>query len=152
MEELLITENSVKEKLQNLKTDKSPGPDDNHSRFLKDYAEELSTPLTTLFKSSLDSMEVPADWRLAKITPLFKKGEKILAANYRPISLTCILCKILESFVRDHIISHMEVNGYFNERQFGFMTCRSTSLQMLKVLDMIGQKHLIKAIVLTVYT
>ena len=92
------------------------------------YAEDLLT-------SRLDSMEIPEEWRQGKIIALFKKGDKKLASNYRPVSLTCILCKVLESLVRDHIIHHMNVNGYFSEKQFGFMAGRSTSLQLLKVLD-----------------
>jgi hypothetical protein len=58
-----------------------------------------------------------------------------MASNYRPVSLTCILCKVLEKFVRDHIVNHMKRNTLFSPKQFGFISGRSTSLQLLYVLE-----------------
>ena len=55
--------------------------------------------------------------------------------NYRPVSLTSIICKTLESLVRDHIIEHMKLNNLFSEKQFGFISGRSTTLQLLHVLN-----------------
>ena len=80
-------------------------------------------------------MNITNEWREGCITALFKKGSRKMASNYRPVSLTCILCKVLESFVRDHIVNHMKRNTLFSPKQFGFISGRSTSLQLLYVLD-----------------
>ena len=74
-------------------------------------------------------------WKRANVSPIFKKGKKQLASNYRPVSLTCILCKVQESIIRDDIIAHMNANGLISERQFGFLSGRSTTLQLLHVMD-----------------
>jgi hypothetical protein len=66
---------------------------------------------------------------------LFKKGDHKYAGNYRPISLTCIVCKVLETIVRESIVNHMQVHKLYSNKQFGFISGRSTVLQLLKVLD-----------------
>lgn len=78
---------------------------------------------------------MPDEWREGCITAIFKKGSRKRASNYRPVSLTCILCKQLETFVRDHIVDHMKKNSLFSPKQFGFISGRSTSLQLLYVLE-----------------
>ena len=75
------------------------------------------------------------DWCFANVVPVFKKGDKKEALNYRPISLTCI-CKMLESVVRDHIMAHFVNNQLFSTQQFGFLKGRNTVLQLLKMLDL----------------
>jgi hypothetical protein len=66
---------------------------------------------------------------------LFKKGDHKYAGNHRPISLTCIVCKVLETIVRESIVNHMQVHKLYGNTQFGFISRRSTVLQLLKVLD-----------------
>lgn len=85
---------------------------------------------------SFVSSETPLDWRSANITPIFKKGDRHQACNYRPISLTSVLSKIMES-IRDHILDHFQfhTNNLFSKKQFGFLKGRSTVLQLLTVLD-----------------
>ena len=73
-------------------------------------------------------MCVPDKWKKAKISALFKKGNKNLAGIYRPVSLTCIICKIMEKLIRQHIIDFMNYNGHFSRKQFGFLKGRSISL------------------------
>ena len=74
-------------------------------------------------------------WKDANVTAIFKKGDKKEPGNYRPLSLTCITCKVLESIVRDHIVLHMKPNKLFSKKQFGFISGRSPTLQLLYVLD-----------------
>ena len=69
-----------------------------------------------------------------RITTLFKKGSKRLASNYRPVSLTPIVCKCIEKLVREHIIGYMK-NKFFSKKQYGFINGHSTTLQLLTVLD-----------------
>lgn len=79
---------------------------------------------------------VPEDWRVAHVTPIFKKGDKSDPGNYRPVSLTSVFCKIMESILRESIMAHMKRHKMFSSRQFGFITGRSTIvLQLIKVLD-----------------
>jgi hypothetical protein len=78
---------------------------------------------------------MPNEWREGCITALFKKGSRKMASNYRPVSLTCILCKVLEKLIRDHIVNHVKRNTLFSPKQFDFIFGRSTSLQLLYVLE-----------------
>ena len=64
-----------------------------------------------------------------------KKGSKASVSNYRPISLTCVICKMLESMIRDHVMDHFKINKLFNNNQYGFIKGRSTTTQLLKILD-----------------
>ena len=79
-------------------------------------------------------MEIPNEWRDGCIT-LFKKGNRTSTSNYRPVSLTCILCKVKEQFIRDHTVDHMKNNMFFSQKQFGFISGRSTMLQLIHVLE-----------------
>ena len=74
----------------------------------------------------------PDDWKEAVVSAIFKKGECKKANNYRPVSLTSIVCKLMESIVQDDIISYLKENS---KRQFGFIGRRSTVLQLLHVFD-----------------
>ena len=132
---LEIKETDVEKRLHKLNISKSPGPDNIHPRILHDFCQELAKPVTIIFRKSIESRRIPVGWGEGCITALFKKGNRKLASNYRPVSLTCILCKLLETFVRDHIVNFMKENLLFSARQFGFITGRSTVLQLLYVLE-----------------
>ena len=95
----------------------------------------MAGPITTLFNCSLQRGEVPSDWKKANISPIFKKGSKSIAANYRPISLTAVLCKLMESFIRDHVMTYLMENKLLTVKQHGFICGRSTVTQLLKYLD-----------------
>jgi hypothetical protein len=97
----------VLKKLNKLDPAKSPGPDKIHPKVLKEAAASIAPALTTLYNNTLKSHEIPDEWRSALITALFKKGAKSDPGNYRPVSLTCIICKILEAIIYDHIVQHM---------------------------------------------
>ena len=100
---LKITVDMVKKELLCLNTNKSTGPDDLHPRLLKELAEHIAEPIAILFNKVLEDSKLPRDWKMAYISAIFKKGSRSLPANYRPISLTCILCKILERFIRTKV-------------------------------------------------
>ena len=135
LDNIEITKDTVFKKLKKLKTNKSPGPDSIHPRVLHDIADSISVPLTLLFKSSLQLQELPEEWKQANVSVIFKKGKKTLPQNYRPVSLTCIICKTMESIIRDSVISHMRKNKLLSTKQFGFLGGRSTTLQLLHVLN-----------------
>ena len=136
LDNIEITREMVLKKLQKIKVNKSPGPDAIHPRVLKELSDQLSIPLTIIFQTSLRTKELPSDWKHANVSAIFKKGVKTLPQNYRPVSLTCIICKIMESIIRDFVIDHMKANNLFSDRQFGFINGRSTVLQLLHVIDL----------------
>ncbi|VDI00486.1 Hypothetical predicted protein [Mytilus galloprovincialis] len=130
-----IKEEVVLRHLNALKIDKSPGMDKLHPRLLKEIAESLAKPLCIIYNQSLESKTVPNDWKNAMISAIFKKGNKSLAKNYRPVSLTSVVCKIMEKILREFIIEHMKKNNLFSKKQYGFIAGRSTGLQLLEVID-----------------
>ena len=95
----IINSSVVKEEIQNLKRFGSPGPDKIRNIVLLEAADELSQPLAKIFNLSLESSVVPYDWRSANVTPVHKGGSKKMVSNYRPISLTSTVSKIMESII-----------------------------------------------------
>ena len=130
-----ISEKMVYDKLRKIKVNKSPGPDNIHPRVLNNAACNLAKPLSIIFKTSLKTKTLPNEWKHANISAIFKKGKKTLPQNYRPVSLTSVVCKIMESIVRDAVVKHMTDNNLFSQYQFGFISGRSTVLQLLHVLN-----------------
>ena len=86
----------ILKKLSSLKIDKWHGPDGIHPMFRNRTASVLAKPVTALFAKSYHEGTIPNDWKLALISPIFKKGSKDRAENYRPISLTSVLCKVMD--------------------------------------------------------
>ena len=129
-----IVEDMVKKRLDTLDVNKSPGPDRLHPRVMKELAGPLSTPLRTIFQKSSDTAKLPVDWRVGTISPIFKTGDRRHPGNYRPVSLTSISCKILESFVRDALLDHFMIHDALSEDQYGFLPGRSCALQLLVVM------------------
>ena len=95
MEDIVVTKEGVTKLLKGLNPPKALGPDELHPRVLKELATELCPIFAHLFQQSIDSGEIPKEWPLANIRPLFKKGDRSLACDYRPVSLTCVPCKLL---------------------------------------------------------
>jgi len=83
-----------------------------------------------LFKSSFRNKCLPSEWKYANITPLYKKGSRSDPGNYRPVSLTSIVCKLMEFIICDNVTTHFKLNHLFSSKQFGFIKSRSTSLQL----------------------
>ena len=75
-----------------------------HSRMLRELADVLAEPFSIVFRTSLSEGSLPTQWKVANVTPVFKKGDKSKPGNYRPISLTSILCKMMEKIIRDAVI------------------------------------------------
>ena len=126
---------TVLRKLEGLNINKSPGPDLIHPRILYELRYEILCPLQQIFKSSLRLGELPNDWRAADVTAIFKKGSKKDMSNYRPVSLTSIVCKIMESIIRDQLMDYLVQNKFLSNKQFGFIKGRSTIIQLLNILD-----------------
>ena len=105
----------VLEVSKNIKVDKSPGPDRVYPRILREAKEEIAEALAKIFVSCLATGEVPKDWGIANIVPLFKKGRRDNLGNYRPVSLTSVVGKLLEKILRDRMYSHLEENRLISD-------------------------------------
>ena len=135
LDSINITVETVKDKLDKLKTSSSPGPDGIHPLLLKETARTVCRPLTRIYRKSLQCGSLPLDWKRGSIVPIFKKGVKNDPGNYRPVSLTSIPCKILESIIRDALIEHLTSTGQLSPDQHGFRQRRSCTTQLLEVIE-----------------
>ena len=106
-----ISSDMVLQKLQDLNPGKIPGPDSWYPIFLKNLAGIICKPLAILFHKSLYEGFLPADWKKACVTAILKKGQNNLPDNYRPVSMTSIICKLMESILKEKIIQHMTENN-----------------------------------------
>ena len=135
LDDIDITLNGIKKLLKDLNPNKSPGPDNIGPRVLKELAEDIAPLLLMIYRKSLDTGEVPEDWRTANVTPAFKKGQKYQAENYRPISLTSVCCKIVEHVITSQIMNHGENNNILYPLQHGFRRGRSCETQLIEFID-----------------
>jgi hypothetical protein len=117
---------------------KSIGFDSVSPHVLKECALTLCTPLALIYQRSLDTAELPEVWKLTNVTPLFKKGSRSASSNYRPVSLTSIACKVLESIIRDDLTNHLTKNNLINRAQHGFTKNRSCTTNLLETVDTIS--------------
>ena len=129
--EVEITEEQIKKVLSSLNPGKSPGPDCIHPKVLKELAHELSSPLKLLFDKTMSCGKIPSKWKVAEVRPIFKKGDKTSPDNYRPVSLTSVICKVFEKFIRDAMYDHLTKNNILSPDQFGFCSGRSCVTQLL---------------------
>lgn len=132
---LTVNEEMFKTRLSNIKQNGAPGPDKITPRILTELKEVVALPLCIIFNKSIRSGEVPNDWKIAHVTPVFKKGSRTLAENYRPISLTSIVCKILESLICGIIVTHLSEHGLLKSSQHGFVSHRSCLTNLLEYLE-----------------
>ena len=132
---LTVTHENVFKKINKLDPNKTPGADRFHPRFLREVGDILSVPIAIIFTKSLQENAVPRDWRTANVVSIFKKGDRTLASNYRPISLTSVICKMLESLLKDAIMEHLLKNELLRSSQHGFMSRRSCLTNLLEFLE-----------------
>lgn len=126
MSKVRFNAHNVARALQRLKANKSPGPDGIPAILLKNCAKELSPHLAKLFNLSYSSGIFPTSWKLAHVFPIPKKGDKSMPSNYRPIALTSLLSKTMESIIVDKLFDHLEKYNLLSDHQYGFRKARST--------------------------
>ncbi|KAK4816377.1 hypothetical protein QYF61_016281 [Mycteria americana] len=131
----IIQGEMVSDLLHHLDTHKSMGPDEIHLRVLKELAEVLTKPLSIIYQQSWLTGEVPADWRLTNVTPIFKKGRKEDPGNYRPVSLTSVPGKLMEQIILSAITRHVENNQGIKPSQHGFRKGRSCLTNLISFYD-----------------
>ena len=152
LESIEFSVEAVRKKLQQLRPNSAPGPDRLWPRVLQGLSGVISLPLAIVYTRCLADGSVPADWRVANVTPIFKKGSKGVTGNYRPVSLTCVLCKVMEGILRDAIVNHLESYNLLRSSQHGFMAGKSTLSNLLEYLEeltsLVDQGHSVDVIYL----
>ena len=121
----------IEKKIKKMKDNKSPGVDGIPLKLPKEIFEQFSTPLAKVFNLSLEEGIVPAEWKEANITLLFKKGSRNKPENYRPVSLASVVCKLLETLIRDHMVEFLVKHQLINTYQHGFLKARSCLSNLL---------------------
>ena len=139
MPQIQISVKGIEKMLKSLNPHKAAGPDQFKPIVLQTLHAELAPILQVKFQKSLDSGKLPYIWKEADVSPIFKKGDKSDPANYRPISLTCVLCKVLEHKVASNLTKHLTNSNILFELQHGFRENRSCETQLVMLVDEISK-------------
>ncbi|KAK4830929.1 hypothetical protein QYF61_014302 [Mycteria americana] len=131
----IIQGETVSGLLQHLDTHRSMGPGGIHPRVLRELAEVLTKPLSIIYQQSWMTGEVPVDWTLANVTPIYRKGWKEDPGNYRPVSLTSVLGKVMEQIISSAITWHVRDNQVIRPSQHRFMKGRSCLTNLISFYD-----------------
>ena len=142
MEDHFITEAGVLKLLQNIKVEKATGPDAIAASVMQERLQStwlLSSPPSSSTQST--PSKVPEDWKKANVIPIFKKGSKYSSSNYRPVSLTCISCKVMEHIMVSNIMDHFDNHNILFHNQHGFRGKLSCETQLIQLTDDIASKE-----------
>ena len=131
-----FTEELVKDAIDRLREHSAPGPDGVSNKILIELQNVIACPLTLLFRKSMDESRIPDEWRLSNVSPIFKKGSKSDPGNYRPVSLTSNVCKLMERVVNIFFSAHLN-NNVLNNTQHGFRRGRSCQTNLIEFMDQI---------------
>jgi hypothetical protein len=145
-----FTDEAILRAIKNMKPSLSVGPDGLCAYFLKQISFSILQPLKTIFEVSFRTGIIPTMWRNAYVVPVFKKGDASSVKNYRPISLCCITCKLMESVINDTLSKYLVQNKLLSPLQYGFQRGKSCELQLLecknKWTKSIDDKHTVDVI------
>ena len=121
----MLNEDIIIEAIHELSLNSAAGPDCIPSSLLVNCATELAPVLLLIFSHSLSHGVIPKSWKRAAIIPIYKSGDKTVPSNYRLISLTYVICKVLERIIRKQVFSFLDQKGCLNSTQHGFRPGRS---------------------------
>ena len=144
MPDISIAAEGIDKLLVGLNPHKAAGPDKFKPIVLQTLHNELAPILQLIFQRSLDTGKLPDIWKEANVSPIFKKGEKSDPSNYRPISLTCVLCKVSEHIVASSVAKHFTKLDilYIYDLQHGFREKRSCGTQLTMLVDNLIAKNM----------
>ena len=132
---ITIIKEDIAKILKTLHPRKAAGLDAIHPAVLREIADVISIPLQIIYQRSLDHAILPKKWLQAGVIPIFKKGATTDPANYRPVSLTSVLCKVLERIIVTHILRHLNANHLHAAQQHGFLPKKSITTNLLEALN-----------------
>ena len=138
MPEYELTNEEFRNAFFSLKSNKSPGYDGISSNIVKNCFHSISSPLKHIFNLSIQKGMFPDSLKIAKVTPIFKAGEKCFVTNYRPISVLSCFSKILERIIHNRLMLHLVQNKILYCKQFGFQQSNSTEHVIIQLIDQIS--------------
>ncbi|XP_065650450.1 uncharacterized protein LOC136078597 [Hydra vulgaris] len=142
----------VQKCLNNLDERKSTGYDELHPRVLSKCLATFAKPLSLIYKCSFATCVVPELWKKSNVTPIFKKGSRLKAPNYWPVSLTSIPCKIMESILQKRIMEHCVAYGLISPNQHGFVHRKGCVSNLLETRDIMTEATHCRHAVDIIYT
>ena len=137
IETIVFTPGLVNAAIKKLKLGGASGPDGLPPRLFKKLADSIAGPdgLSLMFTSFMSIGKIPEEWKHAVVTPVYKNGSASSAANYRPISLTCVACKLMERVIVNETLCFLRKHGLITKHQHGFLSGRSTTSNLLETLN-----------------
>lgn len=138
LETVVFDEATIKHKIKNLKVSKVGGVDKLPAKFLVETSDSIAFPILKIFENSLRIGTIPMQWKMSNVTPIYKSGDRSDPNNYRPVSLTCHICKIFESIIKDTIIGHLEQHDIIKANQHGFTKGKSCLSNLLSFLEFVS--------------
>ena len=139
LEHITVTEEEINDVIVNLDPNKASGPDLISNKMIKNVSRAIVKPLCILFNRSLREGVFPDIWKLGNLVPLFKKGDRSVSSNYRPVSLLSNIGKIQERIVFKHMYNHLVSNNLLFKYQSGFRPGHSTTFQLIDIFHHICQ-------------
>ena len=139
LREITVGKKEIEELIKVLNVNKACGPDLITHKMLKGCLSSVSTPLLILFNRSLSECIFPDSWKIAHVTPIFKKGDRTLASNYRPVSLLSCVGKLFERLVFKNVYNFLLQNNVLYKYQSGFLPNHSTVYQLVDIYHHICQ-------------
>uniref|UniRef100_A0A8R1HVJ8 Reverse transcriptase domain-containing protein n=1 Tax=Caenorhabditis japonica TaxID=281687 RepID=A0A8R1HVJ8_CAEJA len=137
LSEIIFEPYAVELELSKLASKVNTSPDEIPAIFLKKICTSIALPLSIIFNTSMRTGFLPDLWKTAIVKPLFKKGSRSDANNYRPISLTSTICKTMERMIRKEMMKHIYGNKLLSNAQYGFRPHRGTEAQLLHYISCI---------------
>ena len=132
-----ITVEKIRRAIKKLKEGKAAGPDEISNVFIIRCEDDILEPLHILFNKSFKQGKVPDMWKNAHVTPIHKKGLKCVPLNYRPVSLTSNVCKIMERIVKDRLTKELNDKNWLTNVQHGFRSRKSTTSNLIEFYDIV---------------
>ena len=130
-----FSESLNSEAIKELSAKSAAGPDGLPASLLINCCAELTPILAIIFKESFDKGVITILFKRAAIVLIFKSGDKTQASNYRPISLTSVVCKVFERVINKQVFSYLSDHNFLNETQHGFRGGQSCLSALLDVYD-----------------
>ena len=140
--DITFSQADIEEAIDDMNRDASSTDHDIPAIILKECKNNISYPVSLIWKESFESEVISEDMKIQNITPIFKKGDKSDPGNYRPISLTSHLIKIFERVIRKKLVYYLESNSTLSNKQHGFRKGRSCLTHLIKHIDDIIQRLL----------
>ena len=130
-----VTPDEVSKIICNMKNSKSTGTDFISTWIVKLVAKDIVPAITHIVNLSISSEEFPMQWKLAKVVPLLKKGDPLIAKNYRPVALLSIFSKVLERAVFQQLVEYLDTNSLLSPDHHGSRQGHNTATALIQMYD-----------------